>query len=298
MLLYVLLVSATASVVRRQNVEVEDSGVASLQAEQLAPPGYGYPGPPPAYPGRISQPMDLHSQLRQLVVGNVLAGEALLPQLVPPPGTKYKFKNREKVGLTDLVWQDKNKYKLELDEIKRPGQPDQEIDIDILKTESHTSLTGGHATIHIEDKAGTDLFNLRRTRHTWNPVNVVGRYSFRILCPGCKDNDTPWFTINRDRYFGFTQTWRVYRGRERDGQELYRCEGKWWRGMGAKMTVYRGGTDQKAAKIKQEMNAGFFVEGLPDKFTIEVEEGEDSALMLMLSILIDSATDDQQANDD
>lgn len=294
---------ASATVVRRA-AEVSGDGA----VDTVAPPPYGQPYGQPYYPQQPGYPQPGYPHqpivsavdqmgLRDLQVGNVMNGEHLLPQLTPPPGTTYKFKNREKVGLTDIVWQDKNKYKLELDEIKRPGQHDQEIDADILKTETHTSLTGGHSTIHVHDKSGKDLFNIRRTRHNLNPVNIIGRHTYRIVCPGCKDNDHPWFTINRDRFFGFTQTWRVYRGRESDGVELYRCEGKWWKKMGAKMKVYRGGTDHEVGEIKQEMNAGFFIEGLPDKFTIEVESGEDAGLMMMLSIIIDSATDSTESND-
>lgn len=111
---------------------------------------------------------------------------------------------------------------------------------------------------------------------------------------GSKDNDNPLYSVNRDRYLGFSETWRVYRGTEYDDIELYRAEGKWWHGYGAKMQIYSGKGDNSkhVGSLQQAVNEGYEAGSThPDQFTVEVNEDEDAGLLMLLSLIIDHVDD-------
>lgn len=91
------------------------------------------------------------------------------------------------------------------------------------------------------------------------------------------------------------EEWKVYRGRERDGNMVMYCVGSY---LGWDFKMYRNKADydqdrHPIAKIEQKRNLGAIVEHnwLPDKFKIKVYEGGDAALALALSSIIDMVHD-------
>eukprot|EP00440_Ansanella_granifera_P057084 gb/GFBE01061880.1/.p1 GENE.gb/GFBE01061880.1/~~gb/GFBE01061880.1/.p1 ORF type:complete len:183 (+),score=42.79 gb/GFBE01061880.1/:1-549(+) len=160
-----------------------------------------------------------------------------------------------------------------------------------------TSNSFGHQSVHVMDGSGQEVFKIRRSKNVWNPLQW--RTSFRILPPGSKDNDDALYTVNKDvwgkGFMWIKQEWKIYQGRVRDGKMLYYCVGG-YRGWDFK--IYRNPEEYKAhakpiAVIKQKLNMGAFVDHdwIPDKFTLTVYEGGDSALLLAISSIIDITHD-------
>jgi len=164
----------------------------------------------------------------------------------------------------------------------------------------------GHESTHVYNPTtGTELFKLRKSRHNWNPVDRIGRWSWRILPAGSKDNDDAIFTINRD-YLGRgllwqKEEWRIYQGRKRDDQPVMYCVGSWW---GWSAECYHSESDYgngipvaelqqkidlfKVAKVFNFANLGAF---LPESYYLNVKAGEDTALFLALALVVDSVHD-------
>jgi len=228
-----------------------------------------------------------------------LSGEALIPSLVPPPGVVYQLKNKEKTQFLET-----NEYKWELDEVELGGR-EFEIDAKIAKLKGKwQSNSFGHKSVHVYDNTGTEIFKIRLSSNVWNPLQR--RWSFRMLPPGSKDNDDALFTINKDQFgrgipiLWEKEEWRIYRGRERDNDMIYYCVGSW---LGWDFKFYKSMEDydhsaRPVAKIKQKMNAGaiFDNDWLPDKFKLKVQPGEDTALLLAVSSIIDMTHDSKPDN--
>jgi hypothetical protein len=167
---------------------------------------------------------------------------------------------------------------------------------------------------------GVDKFQVVRTKHILNPLKY--RYSYRVLKPGFHKswtNDDILFTINRDMFgrglLGIKDEWRIYLGRERYGKERYYCVQSWWgwktrcwhskleyeSGRGS-LTVngHPGPKYNPCAVLSQVPNAGALsavLPGLsfvPDQFYLFVNAGEDAALMMAFSIIVDSAQDQKE----
>jgi len=224
-------------------------------------------------------------------------GEALIPELVPPPGAVYEFWNKEKPTLDQLVFDqlDKNAYNWELESMKFAG---------IGKAVTQEKIAGlmgkrisnamGHRNVHVYNLNGTEMFHLRMTKSDFNPTKF--KWSFRVLPPGSKSNKDTLFTINRDQWgkgsMWMTEEWRVYRGRKRDGELLYYGVGD---NYNHDFAFYRNQTDADSgkgtvlAKIRQRRNLGYHTRwgGFANHFQLTVNPGEDSALLLVASTAID-----------
>mmetsp|Transcript_40482 Transcript_40482/g.114568 ORF Transcript_40482/g.114568 Transcript_40482/m.114568 type:complete len:429 (-) Transcript_40482:129-1415(-) len=229
-------------------------------------------------------------------------GQPLIPELVPPPGQVYEFLNKEKPHAAQFIFEgiDTNAYKWEFSEIERMSDGREfKVDQTFAKLKGKwTSNSFGHKSVHVYSKDGSEMFKIRMSKHTMNPFTL--RWSFRILPPGSKDSDDALFTINKD-YWGkgllwMKEEWRVFRGRERDGDEIYYGVGGY---LGWDFKFYRNerdytrGSKTVVAKIEQKVNAGALlnVNFLPDKYKIKVYPGEDSALLLAVATIIDMMRD-------
>lgn len=223
------------------------------------------------------------SDLLNLELG--FPGQALIPKLVPPPGFTYEFKNKEDNDkFKDQVKNnEKNEYKWELDEIRFPSQRYEcELDLKIAKLKGKlTSDSFGHKSVHVYDTMGREIFKIRHDKNVWNPLAL--RWSFRILPPGSKDSNDALFTFNKDVFgrglIGLQEEWRIYRGRERDNDMVLYCVGDYKK---HNFAFYRRAEDydnsaQPVATIKQKKS----------KIKLMVPAGEDTALMLAMSTILD-----------
>lgn len=286
-----------------------------LEAEQASSqqPGYQQPGyneepdynqqpgynQKPGYQHGGGAPIDMN-QLENLQLGP--PNGPLIPALVPPPGFKYEFKNKEKTRGWQLFFQgvDTNEYKWELDEVKeKAGGRKFEVDRKFAKLKGKwQSNSFGHKSVHVYNNRDEEIFKIRMSKHTWNPFKL--RWSFRILPPGSKNKEDALFTVIRD-YFGkgflwMKEEWRVYRGRKRDDDMVYYGIGSYF-GYDFKFyrsrETYKAGDKTVLAKMSQKINAGAIIahNAIPDKFKLEVDEGGDSALLLCVTTIIDMVHD-------
>lgn len=183
-----------------------------------------------------------------------------------------------------------------------------------------TSKHFGHNSMHVIDPAtGNELFKVRASRHTMNPAEWVGRFSYRILPPGSKDEKDSIFTINKDYIgrglLGTKEEWRIYRGRQRDGELAYYCVGSYmsWDAKcynsvrdyntGRKGFTVWGTPDVKdlpkltpVVKLHKKWGVGTFFGGLatllPDAQYLSMQPNTDAALFLAFGAILDTAHDE------
>lgn len=239
-------------------------------------------------------------------------GQPLIPALVPPPGHEYRFLLDEKRSIferNDYKWYQTHDCVLDS---KSGGQNCLEKKTRFMTAEGKfwTNALGRQA-VNIVDMNGKRVFKIRRNRWRINPFQM--RNVFRIFPPHDSDVDQTLFTINRD-IFGKGVLWlrdeyRVYIGRKRDGKQLYYAIGGYW-STWSKYKIYKiSGSDYKANKdayvgkiSKKKTKAGIVGDvlgagdWLGDKFKIEVKEGEDSAVLMVLATLIDMFNDNQESD--
>jgi hypothetical protein len=149
----------------------------------------------------------------------------LLPSLVTTEPTIYKLSEQWK-------WGNHYKAKVVMSGSTMADESEPNKDFPLQFQGRFTSKWFGHNSMHVIDPStGKELFKVRASRHTWNPEEWVGRFSYRILPPGSKDEEDSIFTINKDYIgrgaLGVKEEWRVYRGRKRDGQLAYYCVGSY-----------------------------------------------------------------------
>jgi len=235
-----------------------------------------------------------------------LAGQAgmngkLIPALVQAQQVRYAI--QEKIGMADIMMADQNEYVIFMQNF---GQ--------VLRFQGNWAQTMfGHRTIRAFDNQNQEIFQFKDTHHTMNPFSR--RWSFRVMPPGGGSEEQILYTINKDVYgrglFFSKAEWRIYKGRERDGQLLYYCVGSYWGwdnrcyhsredyDQGRQSLTVWGTAGQKlppVAHLNQEANAGAMYGGaigdmLPDKFFINVGPGEDAALLTVFGALVDVVND-------
>jgi hypothetical protein len=143
----------------------------------------------------------------------------------------------------------------------------------------------GHKTLEVKNLAGKELFTIRMQQSMLNPW---GTWSWRIFAPGSTSDENILFTVNRDAHTDMNdlyERWRIYRGRKRDNNMLYYCKGLL---AGYDMAFYK--TDKwDDEKVFATIAAHDLPENsdIPDDFKLEVEPGEDAALVLAVSSIID-----------
>merc|ERR1712146_867398 len=91
--------------------------------------------------------------------------------------------------------------------------------------------------------------------------------------------------------------WRVYCGHKGDGEQVYFCTSSY---VGYEYWCYKTKSEwnnnrKPRAHMSQSMVRDLV--GLPDKSTLKVEEGEDTALLLATSVIMDMVYEQEQANE-
>jgi len=121
---------------------------------------------------------------------------------------------------------------------------------------------------------------------------------------GADDKAEALFTFNRDvlgrGVLGLKEAWRVHRGRARDDEALYYCVCSAW---GWEHHFYRSQADYDAgaepvARLHQAAGTGVLCEETriwqPAVFELEVNPGEDAALLLAMATALDVAHERSQ----
>jgi len=217
------------------------------------------------------------------------SGEALIPSMVPPAGTTFEVQSRERLDFLES-----NEYRWAFVSIQQ-GEVTQPVDqwFATLQGGFFGNIFGARRT-EITNNLGQPIFVIEMAKYIWNPTRL--HWSFRIRNPITEEI---LFTINKD-WFGagflfLRDEWRIYRGRQRQGDEIYYINSgyfgyghRFYHGKGE----YRRGMDA-VAEATQSM--GRHVLGLPDVFSVKVHEGEDTALLLAATVIIDMVHESEQA---
>jgi hypothetical protein len=157
---------------------------------------------------------------------------------------------------------------------------------------------------------GAEVFQLAKSKHPLNPLQM--RYSYRVLAPkpGHKSHDIK-YTINQDfigrGFLGIKQEWRIYQGHERMGKMVYYCVTSW---LGWKTRCWHSKLEYESGRssltisgvpgpkigpcavLSQVPNLGAFTVLAPDQYYLFVHAGEDASLLLAFSTLFDSTADE------
>jgi len=233
-------------------------------------------------------------------------GAPLVPELVSSKAKIYKMKELMQLGNNYNVYD------------KTSGE---EKDVKVLRVRGKwDSKYFGKGVSHAYDpKTGNKIFKIKRTRSTWNPVEWVGRFSYRILAPDEKNKKKYLYTINKD-YFGrgfawAKEEWRIYRGTKGDGELAYYCVGSYlgWDtkcyesvkdyNQGRKGLTVWGPSQIREMKKKEPVAelgqkwtnlatvVGLPFNALPDAYYVKVKPGADTALFIAFATILDTAHD-------
>jgi len=239
-------------------------------------------------------------------IKDVLKGGPLVPEMVTSEAKIYKVKENMQLGNNYNVYD------------KTSGK---EKDAKVLRIRGKwSSKYFGRGVSHVHDpKTGERIFKIKRSRHAWNPVEWVGRFSYRILAPNEKDTKKALYTINKD-YFGrgffwTKEEWRIYRGTMSDGELAYYCVGSYlgWDtkcyeskkdyNQGRKGLTVWGPDEIREMKKKEPVaelgqkwwnlatTIGVPFNLLPDAYYVKVKPGADTALFIAFATILDTAHD-------
>jgi hypothetical protein len=230
----------------------------------------------------------------------------LVPELVNSEAKIYKVKENMQFGNNYNVYD------------KTSGK---EKDVKVIRIRGKwSSKYFGRGVSHAHDpKTGERIFKIKRSRHAWNPVEWVGRYSYRILAPHEKDTKKALYTINKD-YFGrgflwTKEEWRIYRGTKRNGELAYYCVGSYlgWDtkcyeskedyNQGRKGLTVWGPSEIQEMKRQEPVaelgqkwwnlatTVGLPFNLLPDAYYVKVKPGADTALFIAFATILDTTHD-------
>jgi hypothetical protein len=213
----------------------------------------------------------------------------LIPNMVPPPGTTFEVHSRERLDFFES-----NEYRWAFISIEQNGN--------LIPIEQwFATLAGGffgnlfgarRTTIH--NNMGAPLFVIEMSKYIWNPTRL--HWSFRIRHP---ETEAILYTINKD-WFGagflfLRDEWRIYRGRQRDRDQIYHVVGGYF-GYGHRFyhekREWRRNMDPVAEATQ---SVGRSLIGFPDVFSLKVHEGEDTALLLAATVIIDMVHESEAA---
>jgi len=213
----------------------------------------------------------------------------LIANMVPPAGTTFEVQSRERLDFLES-----NEYRWAFVGIEQNGV---ETPINqwfaTLQGGFFGNLFGARRT-EITNNHGAPIFVIEMAKYIWNPTRL--HWSFRIRHPVTEEI---LFTINKD-WFGagflfMRDEWRIYRGRQREGNQIYHIVGGYF-GYGHRFyhekREWRRGVDP-AAEASQSVGRSLI--GLPDVFSLKVHEGEDTALLLAATVIIDMVHESEAA---
>lgn len=223
-------------------------------------------------------------------------GGALIPALVPPPGYTFQFKIWETVRIVQV-----NTYQWYFDGVKaKAGRESWKFNQQLVRTEgTQQSNSWGHKSFQVIGMDQEELFTISTAKNhnklldKLNPLRL--RWSFRILPPGAKSDEDALFTINRDffgkGYLWKKEEWRIYHGQAKHEDMIYygirqdKLDFNFYRSRSA----YKAGDKKVYATLEQQWKNPQFVnrQDLPVKFKLEVEPGEDAALLLAVATIIE-----------
>jgi len=213
----------------------------------------------------------------------------LIGNMVPPPGTTFEVQSRERLDFLES-----NEYRWAFINIEQNGQS---VPISqwfaTLQGGFFNNIFGARRT-EITNNHGVPLFAIEMAKYIWNPTRLS--WSFRIRHPITNEI---LYTINKD-WFGagflfLRDEWRIYRGRRRDRQQIYHIIGGYF-GYGHRFyhekREWRRGIEPIA---EASQHLGRSLVGLPDVFSLKVHEGEDTALLLASTVIIDMVHESEAA---
>jgi len=213
----------------------------------------------------------------------------LIPSMVPPAGTMFEVQSRERIDFFES-----NEYRWAFVGIEQNGVETPLAQwFATLQGSFFGNLFGARRT-EITNNQGVPIFVIEMARYAWNPTSL--RWSFRIRNPITEEI---LFTINKDIFgAGFLTArdeWRIYRGRQREGNQIYHIVGGYF-GYGHRFfhdkSEWRRGMDPAAVASQ---SVGRSLIGLPDVFSLKVHEGEDTALLLAATVIIDMVHESEAA---
>eukprot|EP00928_Gymnodinium_smaydae_P033840 TRINITY_DN2412_c0_g1_i1.p1 TRINITY_DN2412_c0_g1~~TRINITY_DN2412_c0_g1_i1.p1 ORF type:complete len:365 (+),score=45.24 TRINITY_DN2412_c0_g1_i1:372-1466(+) len=234
-------------------------------------------------------------------------GKPLLPKLVPPAGSRYQFLIREHASL--IARNDYSFYFNKICEESACMNYAQEHGLFLRAEGDFWTNRLGTRAVNVVDREGKRILKIRRNRKMVNPRGWL-RESFRVF-PGnanVKNLAHTLFTINRD-FFGrgilwLKDEWRIYRGRKRHGEQIYYARGGYFQTWSHHDIFRTNGsfTKQDPGIVAGRLQKIFTKRGivgdltgvgdwLPDRFELDVNEGEDSGILLTLALLCDMASD-------
>jgi len=215
----------------------------------------------------------------------------LIPGLVPPPGTTFEVVNREmEIG----VGASSNNYRWAFLTIDQGGNT---IPVNQwfaqISGEGFFGIFSGTRRTAVRNNIGQELFIIEASRRSTST-------SWRIRSP---ITDQILFTINKDffgaGFLGIRDEWRIYRGRERDADPIYYIVADY----AAHSHQFFHNSDEyqnsmpPCAQSRFYTRGGTYTQGFAsDSIGARVGPGEDTALILSTTIVIDMLNEVRAAN--
>jgi len=259
---------------------------------------------------RVNQ--EVAEELRQpqwifngLTIGSLTEG-ALVPELVPPPNTTYEIVNREMESGPGI---DHNRYYAGevADNSNNPisnyqwallnvNQSGHEIQVnqwfaEISGDGFYGGVPGTRRTV-VRDNNYQDVFIIESRRGT-DAWFIRDAYTNHIMFEVRKDFFGAGFLGSRDE-------WRIYRGEERDRNQIYYIVADY----SSRSHEFYHNEDEfqnsttACAQTRFYTPGGIYSTGLvSDSIGVSVGPGEDTALILSTTIVIDIANEDRAASE-
>lgn len=204
----------------------------------------------------------------------------LLPAMVPPLNSSFELQSIEQLDLIES-----NEYRWAFVGIRSGFQA---YPINQWFATLQGSFLGnifGKRRTTISNNMGQPLFLIELS-------NWIGfRWSWRILNPVSEDI---LFTINKDvfgaGFLGIRDEWRIYRGRQRDGEQIYHVVGgylEYEHEFFHSKEEYLNSVPPCGVARQNTLQHDALQGLLPDSFGVTVQGGEDSALLLATTVIID-----------
>lgn len=217
----------------------------------------------------------------------------LVPSLVPKPGRVFEVRNQKPHDFKNtqeyhwIMVDFKNTLNGTVNYMDNSHSSFAKCEPSFVNASNfHSKLLDGWKTTVVKNTLNVPLFKIRLTKHKWNPFKMS--WSFRIVHPR---TGKVLFTINKDRVgtglLARRDEWRIYRGRKRARQQIYYVVSG---SMDHAHYFYHTKADYKKGKkpvAETSDSVALDQAGLPDSYTLQVKEGEDTALLMAASVIFD-----------